>query len=84
MAGLMVLLQEYRKKFLDLTAYKVKFIKVSSIHMVLLIELKFGMYIIGHSLIYCVDFGEFRINSFFLQEYKKKKFFFIIARRVKL
>ena len=29
------------------------------------IELKFGMYIIGHRPIYCGDFDEFRINSSF-------------------
>ena len=29
------------------------------------IELKFGMHIIVHRLICCVDSGEFRINSFF-------------------
>ena len=40
-------------------------IKGSSIQTVHLIELKFGMYIIGYRLTYCMDFGEFRINRFF-------------------
>ena len=35
------------------------------------IELKFGMYIIGHGTTYCVEFGEFRINIF-LQEFRKE------------
>ena len=35
------------------------------------IELKFGMYIISHCLTYCVEFGEFRINSFFYRSTKK-------------
>ena len=35
------------------------------------IELKFDMHIIVHRFIYCVDFSEYRMNSFFLQEYKK-------------
>ena len=29
------------------------------------IEFKFGMYVIGHRPIYCMEFGEFRINSTF-------------------
>ena len=33
--------------------------------MVHLIELKFGMYFIGHRSTYCVEFDEFRINRFF-------------------
>ena len=40
-------------------------LKYSSIQMVHSIELKFGMHIIGHLSSYCVEFGEFRINSFF-------------------
>ena len=39
--------------------------KCSSMQTVHSIELKFGMHIIVHRLMYCVDFGEFRINSFF-------------------
>ena len=46
-------------------------LKYSSIQMVLSIELKFGMYIIGHHSTYRVEFGEFRINSF-LREHKKE------------
>ena len=38
--------------------------------MVHLIELKFVMYIIGHRPTKCIDFGELRISSFFLQEHK--------------
>ena len=45
-------------------------LKCSSIQTVPSIELKFGMYIIVHRLIYCVDFGEFRINSFFYRSTK--------------
>ena len=40
-------------------------LKCSSIQMVQSIELKFGMYIIGHRPTNCVEFGEFRINIFF-------------------
>ena len=40
-------------------------LKCSSIQTVHSIELKFGMHIIVHRLIHCVDFGEFRMNSFF-------------------
>ena len=46
-------------------------LKCSSIQMGHLIELKFGMYIIGHHPTYCVEFGEFRINSFFYRSSKK-------------
>ena len=35
------------------------------------IEFKIGMYFIGHRPTYCVKFGEFKINSFLLNEYKK-------------
>ena len=35
------------------------------------IELKFGMHIIGHRPTYCVEFGEFRISSFFTGAQKK-------------
>ena len=42
------------------------FLKCSSIQMVQLIVLKFGMYVIGHRSIHCVEFGEFGINSFFI------------------
>ena len=34
------------------------------------IELKFGMYIMHHRPIYCIDFGEFRINIFFFRSPK--------------
>ena len=43
-------------------------LKCSIFQIVHSIELKFGIYIIGHHLTNCIDFGEFRINSF-LQEY---------------
>ena len=46
-------------------------LKCSSIQMIHSIDLKFGMYSIGHRLIYCVDFGEFMINSFFYKSTKK-------------
>ena len=45
------------------------------------IELKFGMYIIGHHSTYCVNFGKFRIAL--LQEYKKE-LLYITAYGVKL
>ena len=40
-------------------------LKCSSILTVFSIELKFGMYIIGHLSTYCVEFDEFRVNCFF-------------------
>ena len=46
-------------------------LKCSSIQMVHSIELKFGMYIIGHRPTYSIDFDEFRINSFFTGEQKR-------------
>ena len=48
-------------------------LKCSSIQTVHSIELRFGMYIIRHRPIYCVDFGEFRINNF-LQESKNDSY----------
>ena len=49
-------------------------LKCSSIQTVHSIELKFGMHIIVHRLIYCVDFGEFSINSFFTGVQKKNSY----------
>ena len=46
-------------------------LKCSSIDMVHSIDLKFGMYIIGHRPTHCVEFGEFRINSFFTGAQKR-------------
>ena len=40
-------------------------LKCSSIQTIHPIELKFGMHIIVHRLVYCIDFGEFSINRFF-------------------
>ena len=40
-------------------------LKCSSTQMLHSIELKFVMYTIGHLSTYCVEFGEFKINSFF-------------------
>ena len=45
-------------------------LKCSSIQTVHSIELKFGMYIMRHRPIYCVEFSEFRINSFFYRSTK--------------
>ena len=61
-------------------------LKCSSIQIVQSIELKFGMYIIGHCSTYCVNFGEFRINSFcfFTGVQKKKEFIYITTYGVKL
>ena len=56
--------------------------KCPSIQTVHSTELKLGMYIIGHSSTHCVDFGEFRFNSFFLQECKNV-FLFITPYTVK-
>ena len=56
-------------------------LKCSSIQIVHSIELKFGMYIIGHRSTNCIDFGEYRMNSF-LQEFKKE-FLYIRAYGVK-
>ena len=47
------------------------------------IVLKLGIHIIGHRPTYCVEFDEFRINSFFLQE-DKKEFLYITDYGVKL
>ena len=69
-------LQEYKKEFLYNTAYEINFFKVH------FIKLIFGVYITDHRPIYCIDFGEFQINSF-LQEYKKE-FLYITAYGVKL
>ena len=46
-------------------------LKCPSIQMVHSIELEFGMYFIGHRPIYCVEFGEFRKNSFFIGAQKR-------------
>ena len=40
------------------------------------IELKFGVYNKGHCHIYCIDFGEFKVNSFFYNT--KKKYFYAL------
>ena len=45
-------------------------LKCSSMQTVHSIELKFNMHNIVHHLAYCVDFGEFRINSFFYRSTK--------------
>ena len=58
-------------------------LKCSSIQIVRSIELKFNMHIISHRPTYCVEFDEFKINSFFLQEHKKE-FLYITAYGVKL
>ena len=46
------------------------FLKCSSIQTDHSTELKFGMHITVHRLIYCVDFGKFRINSVFTEVQK--------------
>ena len=51
-------------------------LKCSSIQMVHSIELKLGMYIIGHRPTHCVEFGEFRTNSFFTGVQKKNSYTF--------
>ena len=56
-------------------------LKCFSIEMVHSIELKFGMYIIGLRPTYCVEFDEFRLNSYFTGA--QKKVLYITAYRVK-
>ena len=46
-------------------------LKDSSIQMAHSIELKFGMYIIGHYWTNATDFGEFLMHSFFYRSKKK-------------
>ena len=76
-----VFLQEYKKEFLHVKTYGVKFLKCSSTQTMHSIELKFGMYIIDHHPTHCVDFDKFRIHVFFFffffffkQEYKKNSY----------
>ena len=57
--------------------------KGSSIQMVHLIELKFGMYVIGYRPTFCVDFGKFSINNSFAGV-QKKEFLCISAYGIKL
>ena len=63
--GWIVFLQEHKKKSYTLWPMDSNFLKFSCIQTVHFIELKYGMYITSHRLTYCVDFCEFRINSFF-------------------
>ena len=58
-------------------------LKYRSFQMVHSIELKFDVYVIGKCPTYCVNFGKFKNNSFFLQECKKE-FLYITAYGVKL
>ena len=53
----------------------------SSIQIIRLIDLKFGMYVIGYRSTNCIDFGELRITSF-LKEHKKE-FLYITVYGVK-
>ena len=46
-------------------------LKCSSIQMVHSIELKFGMYITSHRRTNPIDFGEYRMNSFFTGAQKR-------------
>ena len=59
-------------------------LKCSNIQIEHSIELKFGMYILGHRSTNCVEFGEFRLNSFFFSQEHTKEFLFITAYGVKL
>ena len=59
-----------------LTHYRIlepNYLKRSSIQTAHSIELKFGMRVIVHRLIYCIDFGEFSNNSFFFFFMSTKK-----------
>ena len=67
-------LQEYKKLFLYITAYGVKFFKRSSIQMIHSIDLKFGMHIISHRRTNPIDFGEHRMNNFFYRSTKKNSY----------
>ena len=49
-------------------------LKGSSIQTVHSVEFKFGMYIIDLWPTYCVDFSEFRINSFFYKSTKNDSY----------
>ena len=52
----------------------------SSIETLHSIELKFDMYIMYHSPTYCIDFGEFRINSFITAAQKYFLYITVYAR----
>ena len=67
--GLIVLLQEYKKEFLYITAYG-NYKKYVNVYAALLIKLKFDMCIIGHRSLYYINFGVNRIYRFFT-EYSK-------------
>ena len=58
--------------FLYILPTELNYLKVSSIETAHSIELKFGRYIIDHCLKYCIDFGEFRVNSIFLNGVRKR------------
>ena len=54
-----------QKRIIILRPMESNSLKYSSTQTMHLIELKFGMHIISHRPVYCIDFGEFKINSFF-------------------
>ena len=56
-------LQEYKKEFLYITANSLKSSSIQTVHS---IDLKYSMYIMRHYPTYYVDFGEFKINSFYI------------------
>ena len=76
-------LQKYKKNSYRLRPMESNSLKCFSIQMVHSIEFKFGMYITGHCQRNPIDFGEYRMNSFFLQGHKKE-FLYITAYKVKL
>ena len=69
--GWIVFLQEYKKNSYTLRSMESNSLKFSSIQMVRSTELKFSMYIIRHCPTHFVEFGEFRINSFFTGTQKR-------------
>ena len=69
----LVFYRSTKKNSYTLRLMELNSLKCSGIQMVHSIELKFGMYIVGHDPAYCVEFGEFRKNSFFTGAKKKKK-----------
>ena len=60
-----------KKNSYTLRPMKLNSLKCSSIQMVHSIELELRMYIIGHRPTSCVEYGEFRINSFFTRAQKR-------------
>ena len=63
-----------RKNSFTLRPMESNSLECSSIQMVHSNELKFGMYITGHRRTNPIDFGEYRMNSFFYRSTKKDSY----------